>query len=232
MQIIKRLISFFFFVLIATLFASITLFILERRESFVIVPSLQGKDIISARGILEKTHLKIKESASYHKTIPKDYVISQTPEQGRKVRAYSKVNVVISLGMSDVSIPRIIGRDLYSSKIILSTKGLALGNITYIHSDKSKDTVLGFSSEKDEIKEGDRINLLVSAGKKTEFCLTPDLSFLSLDVASSTLKENGLILGGISLTPGTEGIVLKQKPIPGMRINKGTRVDVTIGIEE
>jgi|GEM_PF-6398178 len=232
MKVIRALIFFFSFILIAIVFAGITLFILERKGEVVGVPDLHGKDIISARGILEKNRLKIEEFTSYHKTIPKDYIISQTPEANCKIRAYSKVKVVVSLGMPDVNIPRIIGRDLYSAKIILSEKGLALGNITYIYSDKPKDIVLGFNPPKEGTKEGDRINLLVSLGKKVDSCLMPDISGMSLEVASSTLKEYGLFLGKVSLTPGTEGIVLKQNPIPGMRVNKGVKVDITLGIEE
>ncbi|MEW6103339.1 MAG: PASTA domain-containing protein [bacterium] len=232
MKIIKGLIFFFSFLLVVIVFASITLFILERKESRVDVPDLQGKDIISARGILEKNRLRIVEESSYHNTIPKDYVISQKPESGEKIRKGEKVRVVISLGMPNVSIPRLIGKDLYSAKIILSEKGLALGNITYINSDKPKDIVLGFKGDKEEIREGDKVNLLVSCGKKQGSLLMPELLGLSLDVASSTLKEYNLVLGQVLLEPGTEGVVLKQSPIFGIAVNEGTKVDITLGIEE
>ncbi|MEW6007367.1 MAG: PASTA domain-containing protein [bacterium] len=231
-QILKGLIFFFSFLLVAILFAGLTIFILERREILIDVPDLRGKDIISTRGILEKNRLRIIEESSYHNTIPKDYVINQEPEPGEKIRKGEKIKVVISLGMPDVSIPRVIGKDLYSAKIILSKIGLALGNITYINSEKPKDIVLGFSAEKEGIKEGDRVNLLVSSGKKQGSFLMPDLCGFSLDVASSTIKEYNLVLGDVLLEPGTDAIVLKQSPISGMRVDEGTRVDITLGISE
>lgn len=229
-RVIKGLIYFFLFTTIAILFAAITLFILEKREPLVDVPDLYGKDIVSAKGILGKKRLKMKKSFSFHKTIPKDYVIDQIPKPHKQVKPYSTVEVIISLGMPDIHIPEIIGKDLYSCKILLSKKGLALGNITYIYSDKPKGTVLDFSSEGKGIKEGDRINLLVSRGKRVDSFLMPDLLGLNLEAASSTLKAYNLILKDTLLEPGTEGVILKQKPPPGTRINEGESVEITLGI--
>ncbi|MEW6680782.1 MAG: PASTA domain-containing protein, partial [bacterium] len=59
-----------------------------------------------------------------------------------------------------------------------------------------------------------------------------DLCGLCLDVASSTIKEYNLVLGDILLEPGAEAIVLKQSPISGMRVDEGTKVDITLGISE
>ncbi|HAW50126.1 TPA: hypothetical protein DCX16_04165 [bacterium] len=233
MKIIKGLILLFSFILITIIFAGVTVFILERKEKYVEVPNLYGKDMISATGVLKRNRLKMRIIFSYHNDIPKDYIVGQTPSPGETVGIGTRINVIVSLGMPKKEAPTIIGKSLFSAKIILSEKNLAPGLTTYIWSDEPKDSVLAFHSETgDEIKDGDRVNLLVSLGKKPRQFLMPELIGDELDIASSTIASIGLFLDKVIIEPGTDGVVLRQTPIPGMRISEGTKINLVVGISE
>jgi serine/threonine-protein kinase len=202
---------------------------LSEKKEWVFVPDLRGRDVVSAVGILERCKLDFEKAYKHHPYIPKDSVISQEPNSGRKVRVGEKIKLILSAGRPRVSVPQIVGKSLFSAKILLSQNGLATGKITFIYSDMPKNTILSYHPQAIEPKEGDRINILVSLGERPRSFIMPDLSGRRIREVTQIIKERGLCLNKVEVANGEDGVVLHQRPMPGLRVEEGTLVDLVVG---
>ena len=82
-------------------------------ENSVIVPDLQGKEVVYALEILSDLGLNTKVKGSrYSPAIPKNHIIAQAPDPGTEIKRGRDVRLVISKGPYAVVIPNLIGMDL------------------------------------------------------------------------------------------------------------------------
>lgn len=148
--------------------------------NFLIKPALGGGDSVApnlvnmtldeARTELDKLGVSIKVKGSENSDdVDEDCIISQTPPAGTKLDKGDEVAVIISKGPDSISVPDVVGLTLSDAKEALKESNLKLGTVKYEYSNSEKEgTVLSQSprSGSSSIKEGDRINLVVS--KKSE----------------------------------------------------------------
>lgn len=135
----------------------------------ITVPSLINMSLEDANKLISNIGLKPIILDKHDSQVEKDYVISQTPQEGSQLKKGDTVTIVISLGPEELSVPNIIGFSLNDAKTILQEKGLVLGSVSYDYSEVYKEgtvinqnPVAGLSG----VNKGDVINVVVSKGQK------------------------------------------------------------------
>ncbi len=131
----------------------------------VIVPDLRGKGMMDADDILRGKRLRIRlEGEDYDTAVPQGSIIRQDILPGSKVKEEREVGIVLSKGPKIQYVPDIVGQPLDRAEAILKEKGIQIGKILYVHSEKtSKNLVLAQRPETNE-SGVDVFSIIVSLG--------------------------------------------------------------------
>lgn len=234
LRILKIILLFLIFILIAGISAFLSLTLIVEGEEEVVVPDLIGKDAVSVLEILTELELNVKFMGSeHHSDIPKNHVVYQYPESGKKVKKDRDVRIIISKGSAIVLMPDLRGIPLYEACIFLEENGLchARESLAY-DSVIQKDEVIAQSPSPGLIvKHGECVNLLVSAGPRPEAYKMPDLEGLSPDDVMLLLEDMNLVQGEIRsvfYVSKPRNVILEQEPLFGHRVTEGTLVNLVI----
>ncbi|MCK4351866.1 PASTA domain-containing protein [candidate division WOR-3 bacterium] len=203
------------------------------KTQWVEVPKLSGATLQEATVVLEKRGLKlIVEEEKSNTLIPKDRIISQQPTPWTEVKKGSTIRIVLSKG--SLKVPKLKGLSLSKAKSKLMELGLSTGKIKYKYSYLPANSVISTSPEVGEsVKDGSYVDLIVSRGVK--LIIVPQLLGKTLTKARKTLISVGLKSGNIYYACDENyrfGVVINQVPRAGKKVNKGTKVDLTINKEE
>ncbi|TAH64063.1 MAG: Stk1 family PASTA domain-containing Ser/Thr kinase [Gottschalkiaceae bacterium] len=139
---------------------------ISKGEQEVDVPDVVNKHIDDAEAILDNHELK--SSVKYIPSdIPKDYVISQTPDGASRVPAWSIVSLVVSQGpeIKYVVMPNVIGDNVEDAKKELTDLGLLVEIKEEENENVDKGIVIWQSfTANSEVEENTTVNLTVSKG--------------------------------------------------------------------
>jgi serine/threonine-protein kinase len=198
------------------------------------VPSVEGKPLEEARGIIQKKGIRnIQEIRETHPTVPQGTVISQDPDNGRKVKEGREIKVIISKGGELTEVPNIRGIDISDAKSQLEDAGLTLGTQEQIYDDKYDEGVVISQdpSPNDKVKSGSKVNVTVSKGKQPDKIQMPDLLGVSLDEAKKVLENNKLELGGVNQAESSKyysGQVSSQDIAAGVMVDEESKVNLVV----
>ena len=142
---------------------------ISKGKAEVSLPDLTGETLREAEIILDNNDLKIGEKEFvYHKEIPNNTIIEQTPKPGEKIEINDKIDLVISKGIEPnlVKMPDLIGTDLASAENKIESNGLKVGNIERKESARFKENQIVSQSYQsgENIPENSRVDLVVSTG--------------------------------------------------------------------
>ncbi len=131
----------------------------------VTVPDLRGKGMVDANDIIRKKGLYIRlEGEDYDSYIPQGYIIRQDMPPNSSVKEGREIRIVLSKGPRVRYVPDVVGQPLETAEAILKEKGIRIGKIIYVHSEKTaKNTILAQRPETNE-KGGESFSVLVSLG--------------------------------------------------------------------
>ena len=108
------------FLVVTGVSAYITLTLIVKSEDTVIVPHLEGKDVVYALELLSELELNTKVKGSeYTSDIPKNHVVFQEPQPGSEIKKGRDVKIIISRGPRTVAVPNLIALSLQQASIIL-----------------------------------------------------------------------------------------------------------------
>lgn len=145
----------------------ITLYVNVAGET-VEMPNVIDVSLDNARKQLEAMGLKVKVENIYSDTVDENDVVKTSPESGKDIKLGATVTLYVSKGKETkkVEMPDLVGKDIDEAKYVLTKAKLEVGDIEKQHSDiYKKDEVIWQSEDKgDEIKEGTKINLVISLG--------------------------------------------------------------------
>ncbi|MCI1994488.1 MAG: Stk1 family PASTA domain-containing Ser/Thr kinase [Clostridium luticellarii] len=158
------------------------------------VPNIVGMKQDEAKKLVESKKLNFVVGAKEKSDKPEGTVIECFPKAGTKVKVNSDVRVIISEGTDTMGVPNVVGIDLNTAKNIISSSGLSVGNISYRYSDTvSQGQVISQDPEADsKVKDGAKVNLVVSKGAEVKYVTVPDVSGRSIGDAEAILKNAGL----------------------------------------
>lgn len=102
-------------------------------------------------------------------SIPKGYVVRQSPAEGTKYKKGDTVTIYVSAGKDEkmVPVPNLLGKTEEEAKAALLDAGLTWGSIGTVESTRKKGTVAAQSIRADvEVKEKTSIDIKLSSGPK------------------------------------------------------------------
>ena len=193
----------------------------------VTVPDLVGLTETQAEGRLKALDLELGRVSSEASDEPEDTIIKQTPASGELLEKGQAVNVTVSAGKEEETVPNLIGlTSPDAAERALNEVGLELGKVTPRDSDQPENYVLDQDPAQGQpVKAGSSVDIVVSSG----FVEVPRVEGSSEAQARSDLSNAGLNVDVVYQTSQqTAGTVLAQSPKAGQRVKKGTLVTLTV----
>lgn len=196
------------------------------------MPDVVGLSEKMADKKLSDNNLQMQvKSSEYSDTVEKGNVISQEPKADEVVSKYSKVSVVISLGSDafDISKLNLVGKTKESAESLLKENGFSTDTKEEPSDTVPKGSVISYTPTKP--KNGERVTLTVSSGKKVTKVVVPNITGMSESEAKTLLETNGLILGNKAEQHSAtvaKGIIIGQSTAAGSSVDSGSSVDYAV----
>jgi beta-lactam-binding protein with PASTA domain len=212
------------FIFLAGISAYLSLTLIIKSEDTVIVPNLEGKDVVYALELLTELELNTKVRGSeYTNDVPKNYVIFQEPQPGAEIKKGRDVKIILSKGPKTLFMPNLLALSVQQADILLEENGMCQGELsrTY-HSRVEKDHVIAqVPAQGAMISRGECVDVLVSMGARPRAFKMPDLIGLTLEDALQSIEKVELVIGEIKSAfqkNKPRNSIVKQSPIPGDRV--------------
>jgi len=226
MRFLFKLLFYFIVFIIAVTVAGFMISKVFNLGGKVEVPSLIGRDIQKAKGLLTERSLSLQiEGEDYDPEIPAGYIIRQDVSPGERVRKGSIIKVVVSKGQEMFSMPSFEGQLLEDAKLTLRNLGIKIGKITWVHSDTVEKGRIIAQRPLPGNTEGNKINFLVSLGPYEVFYKCPSFVNKPIDDVRELAETLGLKL----IEQGEGNRVIFQKPEAGAVVKRGDPIEVTLG---
>jgi serine/threonine-protein kinase len=198
--------------------------------SRVAVPNLDGLTIEQAASALADAQLQLGAQTPELSDRPDGTVIAQQPAAGEQIEQNQTVNVTVSSGKEQATVPQLVAlTSPEAARIALSDAGLKLGIVSQKASDQPSGYVLEQSpSEGTQVDAGTMINITVSSG----LVVVPSVTGLSEAQARSDLAQAGFEAQVVEQNDSSvpEGTVLAQSPKAGSNLSRGSTVTITVAI--
>ena len=196
------------------------------------MPDVVGLSEKMADKKLSDNNLQMQvKSSEYSDTVEKGNVISQEPKADEVVSKYSKVSVVISLGSDafDISKLNLVGKTKESAESLLKENGFSTDTKEEPSDTVPKGSVISYTPTKP--KNGERVTLTVSIGKKVTKVVVPNITGMSESEAKTLLETNGLMLGKKAEQHSAtvaKGVIIGQSTAAGSSVDSGSSVDYAV----
>ena len=226
------------FLAVVVVSAYLTVTLIIRSEDAVVVPDLNGKEVVYVLKILTDLGLNTKVKGSeYDDAVPVNHVIYQEPEPGSEIKRGRDVRIVISKGSLTVLTPKLVGLPLQQARIILEENGLSLGKTSASYSDSAKkeEVIAQVPLPGAMINRSTGVDLLTSMGIRPAAYKMPDLTGRPLEEAILLIESSNLLLGNIkSVSIGSEPMnaIVGQEPTAGERVFEGGTVNLEVNTKE
>lgn len=199
----------------------------------VVVPKIVGLSQEEAKAILKEKGLDM-EIGDEEESDDKEAGIILKVFPGEGETAKGKVRVIVSSGTKKILVPDLKDMDPDTAASYLEKRGLKIGETTKENSDTvTKGNIMKQNPAVDtEVKKGDKVNIVISDGPQIRYYPVPDLINKTRGDAESLLKANKLKLGNVSTKTtndkGKDGLVESQSIQPGVSVQEGNSVSITI----
>jgi eukaryotic-like serine/threonine-protein kinase len=199
----------------------------NRGENFP-TPDFKGMTVSQVQAIANNHDVRIViEDSVYRKEIQPGTVVIQNPSAGHKIKPNRKIYITLaSLLPEQVEVPKLTDVSMRQAKVLLESKGFALGNVE-LRPSEFDDLVLEQKHNGQTIPAGTRIDngstidLVVGKNMAGGETTIPDLTAMTLNEAQNTLRSRSLIAGVLLYDPSVltsddtiNAIVWKQTPQP------------------
>ncbi|MGI8634909.1 MAG: PASTA domain-containing protein [Segetibacter sp.] len=206
---------------------------LTKHGQYQKVPSIVGKNINTARQLLEDKGFEVEiQDSLYIDTFPKLAVIRQTPDGDATVKVNRTIYLTINRAQPPlVEMPNLVGFSLRNAQMYLENLGLHLGDTSF-RPDIAKNAVLEQLYNNQPIKAGTKIFM----GSTISFVLgngignleigVPDLIGKQYSQARSFLKSMDINFTPVfdaDVTDSAHAYVTKQNPTKYGQGNDGAR---------
>ncbi|MEI6372299.1 MAG: Stk1 family PASTA domain-containing Ser/Thr kinase, partial [Actinomycetes bacterium] len=168
----------------------------------VAVPTLSGLTVPQARAKLATAGLVLgQQTPATSPDKPKDTIIGQQPGAGEQSDAGQPVNVTVSTGKEQTTVPNLVGlASVNDARAALTNNKLILGKVTAVNSDQPEGYVLASEpSSGTQVPEGSSVAISVSNGKVA----VPDVQGKTEAQARSDLANAGFEVNVVNQEDGT-----------------------------
>ncbi|MEO1575345.1 MAG: PASTA domain-containing protein, partial [Pseudomonadota bacterium] len=164
-------------------------------------------------------------------TVAAGNVISQTPIAGATVDEGSPVDLVVSLGPVQVTVPDVVGQAQATAEFNLTAADLTVGTVSQASSATvpAGNVISQSPGAGSIVDEQSAVDLLVSTGPA--LIVVPDVSGLTQTAAEAQITVAGLTPGAVTFeASGTvaAGLVIRTDPAAGTSVGAAATVDIVI----
>lgn len=137
--------------------------VISKGKEKVAVPNLLGLSRVEAENFVTSMGLSVKEIKYVHSNFPSNTVVATDPPFNTHVTKSSGITLFVSSGKEELTMPNLIGKDLWEAKSILEKLGLNLGEIKYIDevSAGSGEVFFQFPRPGKKVVKGDTVSLII-----------------------------------------------------------------------
>ena len=197
------------------------------------VPNIVGIERNEAENMIKEAKLTVGNiTEEYNGEVAKGYVVSQDPEYKEAyntVKEKSPVNFVVSLGLEETTVPKVVGMTEEEAE-----KALEEAKLKYeIKEENSKKVEAGYVIEQEtepdsKVNAGDTVIIHVSTGVKK--ITVPSVLGKSEKDATKELKNAGfkVVVSTDEDTSKDNDKVIKQSLDAGTEVEDGTSVTITV----
>ena len=208
----------------------------EQTDSKVTVPKLVGEKQEVAEEMCKKKNLQMKVVKQQHSDEYKaGYVIEQKTKAGDKVKKKTVIEVVVSSGAEEKTVPDVSGMDEDAARAELKKNGFTKQGTpkSEYHDSVEKGKVIRTTPAAGETAAvSTEIVLVISKGADKKS--VPDIEGMYVQDAVNALAEAGLSDGGTSAEEYDEsvpaGCIIKQNVASGKKVEKGTSVSYVVSM--
>lgn len=209
----------------------------------ITVPNLKGASIHELEAALEARHLRyqLTKDVVYLPQYPPSVVLEQYPKPGAHVKEGRRIYITLNATQApQVAMPNLVDGSVRHAHVTLKSRGLSYNTITYVV-DMAQNAVLEQHYQGQAIApgtlipQGSKIDLVVGAGLYKQAARIPDVQGMTLEEAELLLLDAGVRPGKTiyeTTRTAPAGIVLRQYPSVGYRVNLGSSVNLWIAEEQ
>ena len=236
---VASIIALFVLIFVATLVITLTV-INSSSPKDVQIPNVVNLTQEEAKQRIEQLKLKFAYKEEYSADVEAGHVISQDPQyiNNYSVKEGSTVTVVISKGMEQTKVPKVIGMEYSKAESALTEAGLDVEKVE----ETSQKVEAGYviSQEIDantEVQKGTKIKIHVSTGTGIKKVTVTSVIGKSSEEAKKILTDLKLEVNVVEDedTSKSDGVVLKQSVDPGTitvnKIEKNKQGTVNINVK-
>ena len=229
---VASIIALFVLIFVATLVITLTV-INSSSPKDVQIPNVVNLTQEEAKQKIEQLKLKFAYKEEYNADVEEGHVISQDPQyiNNYSVKEGSTVTVVISKGMEQTKVPKVIGMDYSKAESALTEAGLEIEKVE----ETSQKVEAGYviSQEIDantEVQKGTKIKVHVSTGTGIKKVTVTSVIGKSSEEAKKILTDLKLEVNVVEDedTSKSDGVVLKQSVDPGTSVEEGSAITITV----
>lgn len=167
--------------------------------------------------------------------IEKGKVIRTNPAAGSTVKDGDQIEVVVSSGMEQISVPDTTGKTITDAINDLQEKGFTVKQGNDVYSDQAVGRVAYTEpAAGKKADKGSEIKIYPSKGEENKYVSVPNLLGMTRSQARRELEKAGLELGSESksYSKTQKNRVCVQSVAYGKQVEKGTKVDITLSLGE
>ena len=229
---VASIIALFVLIFVATLVITLTV-INSSSPKDVQIPNVVNLTQEEAKQRIEQLKLKFAYKEEYNADVEAGHVISQDPQyiNNYSVKEGSTVTVVISKGMEQTKVPKVIGMEYSKAESALTEAGLEVEKVE----ETSQKVEAGYviSQEIDantEVQKGTKIKIHVSTGTGIKKVTVTSVIGKSSEEAKKILTDLKLEVNVVEDedTSKSDGVVLKQSVDPGTSVEEGSAITITV----
>ncbi len=217
----------------ATAYVSFNLFV---RRGAMTVPELAGMTSEEATRLLSDQGLRYRAAepaGRWSAQVPEGRIIESRPRAGGFVKRGSAVEVVLSLGARQASVPNLAGKAMSAAQLTVHAEGLELGDTLAIASSLGEPgTIVGQDPPPGaSVLAGTRVDVLLAQDSPAETYVMPDLVYRRYEPVRRYFEGGGFRLGSIKFEPYegiSEGTILRQNPLPGHPLRKRDVISLVV----
>ncbi|HEX3040172.1 MAG TPA: PASTA domain-containing protein, partial [Caproiciproducens sp.] len=213
---------------IAALFHSCS----SNQVSDVALPNFVGKTITEVKENPDYQNFKFITETKNDATKAVGVILSQTPKENTMVKANAEITLVVNSGGKDVAVPDVT--DKTQDEATAELKQYNLTAEVYPVADEKVEagkTVKTDPSAGTQVKEGSTVKVYVSTGPTEQKVAVPSVINKTADDAKAALESAGLTVGEITTKDDSDkpkDTVLETNPLPGVKVDKGSAVKLTV----
>lgn len=159
-------------------------------------------------------------------------VLKQNPASGIMVKKGKEITLTINGAGEETEIPPVSGYEQSKANEVLVGKGLIPSIITVADEQTAAGYVIRTDpAEGQKVPSGTTVKVYVSSGPASQQVEVPEILGRSQSEAESMITAAGLVVGEVKKRDDSAqpaGTVLSSDPLPGVKVEKGATVTITV----